>query len=162
MGHPQKIKMYIDGYEQDCAISTANALEIPPSVPSPQYNKTRSWRIQRNHNQGPIQYYIFYIYYIISFRWVATKRSKSKWKHFPRYWPFVWGIHRSSVNSPHKGQGRGALMFSLMCAWINSWVNNCEAGDLRCHHAHYDITVKFFLFFFGNSPSNLSMKKFAS
>ena len=27
-----------------------------------------------------------------------------KWKHFPRYWPIVWGIHRSPVNSPHKGQ----------------------------------------------------------
>ena len=27
-----------------------------------------------------------------------------KWKHFPRYWPFVGGIHRSPVNSPHKGQ----------------------------------------------------------
>ena len=27
-----------------------------------------------------------------------------KWKHFPRYWPFVRGIHRSPVNSPHKGQ----------------------------------------------------------
>ena len=37
-----------------------------------------------------------------------------KWKQFPRYWPFVWGIHRSSVNSPHKGQWRWALMFSLM------------------------------------------------
>ena len=36
-----------------------------------------------------------------------------KWKHFPRYWPFVRGIHRSPVNSPHKGQWRGALMFSL-------------------------------------------------
>ena len=39
-----------------------------------------------------------------------------KWKHFPRYWPFVRGIHRSPVNSPHKGQWRGALMFSLICA----------------------------------------------
>ena len=39
-----------------------------------------------------------------------------KWKHFPHYWPFVRGIHRSPVNSPHKGQWRGALMFSLMCA----------------------------------------------
>ena len=27
-----------------------------------------------------------------------------KWKHFPPYWPFVRGIHRSTVNSPHKGQ----------------------------------------------------------
>ena len=34
-----------------------------------------------------------------------------KWKHFPRYWPYVRGIHRSPVNSPHKGQGRGALIF---------------------------------------------------
>ena len=35
----------------------------------------------------------------------------TKWKHFPRYWPFVRGIHRSSLNSPHKGLWRGALMF---------------------------------------------------
>ena len=33
-----------------------------------------------------------------------------KWKYFPRYWPFVRGIHRSPVNSPHKGQWRGALI----------------------------------------------------
>ena len=53
-------------------------------------------------------------------------------------------IHRSPVNSvnyPHKGQWRGALMFSLICTRINGWVNNGEAGDLRCYHAHYDITV---------------------
>ena len=34
-----------------------------------------------------------------------------KWKHFPRCWPFVRGIKRSPVNSPHKGQWRRALMF---------------------------------------------------
>ena len=64
-----------------------------------------------------------------------------KWKHFPRYWPFVRRIHRYPVNSPHKGQWRGALMFSLNCVWINGWVNNREAGDLRRYHAHYDVTV---------------------
>ena len=64
-----------------------------------------------------------------------------KWKHFPRYWPFVRGIHRSPVNSPHKGQWRGALMFYFICVWINSWVNNREAGDLRPYRAHYDVTV---------------------
>ena len=64
-----------------------------------------------------------------------------KWKHFPRYWPFVRGIHRSPVNSPHKGQWRRALMFSLICVWINGWVNNSEAGDLGRYHAHYDVTV---------------------
>ena len=37
-----------------------------------------------------------------------------KWKHFPRYWPFVW---------------------------INGWVNKREAGDLRRYRAHYDVTV---------------------
>ena len=64
-----------------------------------------------------------------------------KWKHFPRYSPFVRGIHRSPVNSPHKGQWRGALMFPLICDWINYWVNNREAGDLRRYRAHYDVTV---------------------
>ena len=53
-----------------------------------------------------------------------------KWKHFPRNWPFVRGIHRSPVYSPHKGQWRRALMFSLICVWINDWVNNREAGDI--------------------------------
>ena len=64
-----------------------------------------------------------------------------KWKQFPRYWPFVRGIHRSPVNSLHKGQWRGALKFSLICVWINGWVNNGEAGDLWRHLAHYDVTV---------------------
>ena len=64
-----------------------------------------------------------------------------KWKHFPRYWPFVQGIHRFPVNSTHKGLWRGALMFSLICVWINGWVNNREAGDLRCYRAHYDVIV---------------------
>ena len=41
----------------------------------------------------------------------------------------------------HKGQWRGALMFSLICAWINGWVNNREAGDLRRDRVHYDVTV---------------------
>ena len=40
--------------------------------------------------------------------------------------------------SPHKGQWRIALMFSLIYTWINRWVNNREAGDLRRHRAHYD------------------------
>ena len=40
-----------------------------------------------------------------------------------------------------KGQWRGALMFSMICARINAWVNNSEAGDLRQNHAHYDVTV---------------------
>ena len=55
-----------------------------------------------------------------------------KWKHFPRYWPFVQGIKR---------QTRGALMFSLTCVWINGWVNNREADNLRRSCAHYHVIV---------------------
>ena len=45
------------------------------------------------------------------------------------------------MNSPHKGQWRGALIFSLIYDWINGWVNKREAGDLRHHRAHYAATV---------------------
>ena len=62
--------------------------------------------------------------------WVEALSSKHddviKWKPFSRYWPFVRGIHRPPVNSLHKGQWRGALMFSLICAWINGSVNYRE------------------------------------
>ena len=51
------------------------------------------------------------------------------------------GLHRSPVNSPHKGQWRRALMFSLICVWLNGRVNNRKAGDLRRYCAHYDVIV---------------------
>ena len=69
-----------------------------------------------------------------------------KWKHFPRYWPFERGIHRSPVNSPHKGQWREALVFSLICVWINGWVNNREAGvfeTLSCPSWRHCNVLKF-------------------
>ena len=74
--------------------------------------------------------------------WI-THGDVIKLKPVPRYWPFVRGIHRSPVNFPHKGQWRGALMFSLICVWINGWVNNREAGNLRRYGAHYDVIVMF-------------------
>ena len=73
--------------------------------------------------------------------WILSHDDVIKWNHFPGYWPFVLGIHRSPVNSPHKGQWRGALMFSLICTRISGWVNNGEAGDLRRHRAHYDVII---------------------
>ena len=79
---------------------------------------------------------------LLSFK-IAVHDDVIKWKHFPRYWPFVRGIHRSPVNSQHKGQWRGAMIFSLICAWMNDWVNNREAGDLRRHRAHYDVIVMY-------------------
>ena len=47
------------------------------------------------------------------------------------------------VNSPHKDQWRGALMFSLICVVLKAWVNNRETGDLRRHRAHYDVIVMY-------------------
>ena len=67
------------------------------------------------------------------------------WKHqiktFSALLALCEGNHRSPVDSPHKELWRGALMFSLICAWINGWTNNRDAGDLRRHRAHYDVTV---------------------
>ena len=77
----------------------------------------------------------------LTFSHLSLHDDVIKLKHFLCYWPFVRGIHRSLVNSPHKGQWRGALMFSLICAWTNDWVNNRYPGDLRRHRAHWDVTV---------------------
>ena len=49
------------------------------------------------------------------------------------------------MNSLRKGQWLWALVFSLIRAWINGLVNNREAGDLRRHHAHYDVTVMYLM-----------------
>ena len=73
------------------------------------------------------------------------------------------GNSPSPVNFPHKGQWRGALMFSLICAWINRWVNNREAGDLRRHRAHYDVIVMIHIYIQGKntvSPFNLLQGQF--
>ena len=64
-----------------------------------------------------------------------------KRKHFPRNWPFVRRIHRSRWIPHTKDSDAELLMFSLTCVWINGWVNNREAGDLRRHRDHYDVIV---------------------
>ena len=73
----------------------------------------------------------------ISSRQADIVMTSSKWKQFRRCWPFVRVIKRPSVNSSHKGQWWGALMFSLISAWANSWGTNGDAGD----RAHCDVTI---------------------
>ena len=75
-------------------------------------------------------------------RWLITL-SSPWWRHPMETFSALLAIWagNSPVNSPHKIQWRGALMFSLICAWIRGWVNDREAGDLRRHRAHYDVTV---------------------
>ena len=87
-----------------------------------------------------------------------------KWKHITRYWPFARGIHRWPVNSPHKGQSLGALMFCLIralnkrlskqswCWWFETpsrslW-RHCNdiwillpIALLLCRHACFIVTV---------------------
>ena len=75
---------------------------------------------------------------------------------FPRYWRIVRGIHRSPVNSLHKGQWRGALMFSLVCNWTNSWANNGDAGDLKHYRAHCNVHFRLGQFIFWSKYINLS------
>ena len=45
------------------------------------------------------------------------------------------------LDSPHKGQWRGAVVFSLICAWTNGWKNSRDNGNLRRHRDHYDVIV---------------------
>ena len=84
---------------------------------------------------------IVWILFIFDFPLHSPYDDVIKWKHFLRYWPFVRGSHRSPVNSPHKGQWHGVLMFSLICARTNGWANNRGASDLKRHRVHHDVTV---------------------
>ena len=67
------------------------------------------------------------------------------WRHqmksFSALLAFCVGNSTVTVDSPHKGQWRGALMFSLICTSINSWANNGDAGELKRHRAHYDVSA---------------------
>ena len=49
----------------------------------------------------------------VSLVWRLHHDDVIKWKHFPRCWPFVRGIHRSPVNAPHKGQQSFDVFFDL-------------------------------------------------
>ena len=100
------------------------------------------------HIHAPAHVSFFYMYSMSTINvcichiplWTAWWRHQSN-GNFSVLLALCAGIHRSPVNSPLKGLWRGALMFSLICAWINGWVNNREAGELRRHRDHYDFTV---------------------
>ena len=74
---------------------------------------------------------------------VCIKWRSSWWRHQMETFSALLALCAGNppANPPHKGQWRGALVNSLICAWTNDWVNNRDAGDLRRNRAHYDITV---------------------
>ena len=76
-----------------------------------------------------------------------TYQGNLWWRHqmktfIPLYWPFVRGIHRWPLDSPQKGQWRGAFIFSLMYAWTNGLANTRDADGLRRYRARWDVTLK--------------------
>ena len=64
-----------------------------------------------------------------------------KWKHFPRYWPFVGEFTGHRWIPLTKASDAELWCFLWSAPWINGWVNNREDGDLRRHRAHYDVIV---------------------
>ena len=100
------------------------------------------WHIQLLHKKRQVELLAIIVMHT---KMHAGNDDVIKWKHLPRYWPFVWRIHRSPVNSSYKGQWHGALMFSLICARANGWVNSQDAGQMK-HHVHYDVTAMRIIF----------------
>ena len=91
-----------------------------------------------------------YIHWFVALICLFWRKSKQNiwvygpiiwWRHqmenFPHNSPFVRGIHRSHT----KASDTELWCFLLICVWINSWVKNREAGDLRRHRGHYDANV---------------------
>ena len=87
-----------------------------------------------------IQCFFKCCYLICPWSWLV-----SSWNHqmeaFSASLAICEGIHRSPVNSPHKGQWRGSVIFSLICARTNVWTNHWDTSVLRRHRVHYDVTV---------------------
>ena len=106
-----------------------------------------------NTHHGPFNTYAKYHcsklgHAVVMNIWNIDARQRQKypwWRHqmetFSALLALCAGNSPVPVTSPHKGQWRGALMFSLIWTRINDWVNNREPGDLRRHRGHYDVSV---------------------
>ena len=78
-------------------------------------NKTNMWR---QNNNGLLD----------SQRIVRPKLTLAWWRHQIKTFSALLALCAGNLpvtgDSPHKGQWRGALLCSLICVWINGWVNN--------------------------------------
>ena len=77
---------------------------------------------------------------------ISRQLSQVRWVSCQLMWEYITYITPSLIvwdrsHTTHKGQWHGTLMLSLICAWINGWVNNRKAGDLRRNRIHYDAIV---------------------
>ena len=94
-----------------------------------------TWNIERNRTYKACHCFMTYTCVCVTTWW------RHQMETFSALRAFCAGNSAVTGELPHKGQWRGALIFSLICAWINAWVNNRQAGDLRRHRVHYDVTV---------------------
>ena len=135
-------------YQDVSKYMAINSFPMLWSVFKPTWHKCT---VETDGNQWALCVYIshniklFPCILLICFFFNLTFWVSSWWRHqmeiFSALLAICAGNSPAPVKSPHKGQWRGTLMFSLICVWINGWVNNREAGDLRRHRAHYDVTV---------------------
>ena len=67
-----------------------------------------------------------------------------KWKQYPRYWSFCgkFTSHRWILRT--KANDAELCCFVWFVSWINGWVINREAGDLRRHRSPFDVIVMWF------------------
>ena len=109
----------------------------------------RCMGVHRTRNDGRLSRFLIFVM-------VSRYFIRTRWRHqmetFSVSLALCVGKSPVTVNSPLKGQWRGALMFSLICAWIKGWVNNREAGDLRRYRVHYDVTAMNHQFLFTGTP----------
>ena len=102
---------------------------------------TTAWYIEPHYNRNTSHRAYIIVSWPNPIQWLTIPRSHHQMETFSALLALCAGNSPVYGEFPHKGQWRGALMFSLICAWINRLVNNHEAGDLRRHRAHYNISV---------------------
>ena len=102
---------------------------------------------QNHHSHDPFKIPRLFPDFSQHFLFFLT-HNKILWQ-FPDFC-LVWNFPDFSLTAGHpaltcKGRWRGALMYSMI-AWINAWINNRKAGDLRRNRAHYDVIVMWQLY----------------
>ena len=133
------LKCYSNGANWDLGDAFSQIVELRHCMPE--------WEPPTDLFAQRFQVSIVWKYSIFNFLWLTTWARLSqkyhdliKWKHFPRYWPFVRGIHRC-IPLTIKASDAELWPFIMLCIWTNGWTNNREAGDLRRHQAHNVVTV---------------------
>ena len=102
-----------------------------------QFQAILMYATEKHHNKFRKSFAKMHRWLLVPLKWCWKHDAAIKWKHFPLYWPFVRGIHRPPVDSPHKGQWRGALVFPLTCTRKIGWLNNTPSRSLWHAHVFY-------------------------